>query len=70
MKFQVRKNEKVAIFSEVFASREEAESHVSSDDQGVSFVHESLAVVYGYPCGGYVVKDAWNNPKELHAVAA
>ena len=70
MKFPVRKNEKVTIYSEIFETREEAENHISSDEEGTSFVHDSIAKAMGYPCGGFIVKDAWNNPKELHLEAA
>lgn len=69
MKFLVRKNERVRIYSEVFATREEAEANKRDDEHHVvpSFADELH--ITGYPCAGYVVLNPWRKPAELHAEA-
>lgn len=65
MKFEINKNERVAFFGEVFATREQAEQH--SDN--VTFVADCYAALMGYPCGGFVPLNDMNQPKQIHTVA-
>ncbi|PHR58786.1 MAG: hypothetical protein COA47_10295 [Robiginitomaculum sp.] len=64
MKFIVRENERVSISSEVFATKEEAAKQVGMES--VSFVADGYAKVLGFPCGGYIAKDVFGKPLEIH----
>ena len=66
MKFIVRTNDKMVFSSEMFGTREEAEKHSKT----VSFISDHYALRIGYPCGGFVALDSFNNPTEIHAEAA